>query len=81
MIDPGSCRLEGDDEVLAGHCITCGDVGIEMSIVALDATGLARCAGPDGPQTVEMGLLQSARPGDRVLVHAGTAIASLEARR
>lgn len=63
------------------HCVTCGDDGIEMSIIVLDDTGLARCLGPEGPQTVEVGLLDSAMPGDRILVHAGTAIATLEARR
>jgi hydrogenase maturation factor len=64
-------------------CITCGDVGEPMSVVAIDADrGLALCAGEDGAHvTVETALVEPASPGDRLLVHAGTAIARLDDER
>jgi hypothetical protein len=62
------------------HCITCGDDGDPMTIVSLDvARGLAVCRGEDGDtETVETALVEPVAEGDRVLVHAGTAIAALE---
>jgi hydrogenase maturation factor len=61
------------------HCITCGDDGIEMTVVRLDHTrGLALCEDPGGDRcTVEIALIDPVTPGDRILVHAGTAIANL----
>jgi hydrogenase maturation factor len=61
------------------HCITCGDDGVEMTVVALDAArGLALCADAAGARhTVETALVDPAAVGDRLLVHAGTAIAAL----
>jgi len=62
-----------------GHCITCGDVGIEMRVLRVDEErGLALCEDSEGARaTVETGLVD-ATPGARLLVHAGTAIARLE---
>jgi hydrogenase maturation factor len=62
------------------HCITCGDVGEPMTVVAIDAErGLALCMGADGARaSVETALVEPASPGDRLLVHAGTAIARLD---
>jgi len=62
------------------HCITCGDEGVAMRVVAVDtARGLALCEADAGPRsTVEIGLVDAA-PGDRLLVHAGTALVRLEA--
>ena len=59
------------------HCITCGDDGIPMVVVALDLDReLALCEGQDGEhQTVEIALVAPVRIADRLLVHAGTAIA------
>jgi hydrogenase maturation factor len=59
------------------HCITCGDDGEPMEVVSLDAdTGLALCRGEDGAESlVETALVDPVASGDRVLVHAGTAIA------
>ena len=57
-------------------CITCGDHAVELSVVSVDdARGLAVCADEHGA-TVEVDVLLVApvAPGDRVLVHAGTAI-------
>jgi hydrogenase maturation factor len=64
----------------AQHCITCGDDGVPMTVVRLDAErGLALCADPDGArETVETALVEPVAPGDRLLVHAGTALARLD---
>jgi hydrogenase maturation factor len=70
-------------ESLAPHCdhttgcITCGDEAIPMEVVSVDAArGLALCADPEaGRSTVETALVEPVAPGDRLLVHAGTAIA------
>jgi hydrogenase maturation factor len=59
------------------HCITCGDDGVEMRVVAVDdARGLALCeAAGGGRESVEIALVDAVTPGDALLVHAGTAIA------
>jgi hydrogenase maturation factor len=71
----------GSDQLDCGseHCITCGDDGVPMTVVDVDARrGLALCADDDGAaSTVETALVESVAPGDRLLVHAGTAIAAL----
>ncbi len=61
------------------HCITCGDVAVAMSVMRLDEErGLALCADEDGnSETVETDLVAPVAPGDKILVHAGTAIARL----
>jgi hydrogenase maturation factor len=63
------------------HCITCGDDGITMTVVQVDAaTGLAVCADDTGAEAaVDISLVGPVRPGDGVLVHAAVAIAPLEA--
>ena len=63
------------------HCITCGDDGVPMRVVAVDdERGLALCAAPGGERaTVEVALVDRAEPGDVLLVHAGTALTRLEA--
>ncbi len=60
----------------AGHCITCSDEAVPMTVVELDAdTELALCEAADGSRhTVEVALVAPVRPADCVLVHAGTAI-------
>jgi hydrogenase maturation factor len=62
------------------HCITCGDDGDPMTVVRVDSDrGLALCADEAGARhTVEIALVEPVSPGDRILVHAGTAIAALE---
>jgi hydrogenase maturation factor len=56
-------------------CITCGDVGVEMQVVALGVAGLATCAADDGERReVETSLVGAVAPGDRVLVHADVAL-------
>jgi len=57
-------------------CITCGDEAIPMEVLDVDAVrGLALCADDAAARsTVETALVEPVRPGDRLLVHAGTAI-------
>jgi HupF/HypC family len=59
------------------HCITCGDIAVEMTVLRVDeARELALCAADDGRhETVEIALVAPVRPAERLLVHAGTAIA------
>lgn len=63
------------------HCITCGDDGEPMTVLATDDDrGLALCADEQaGHHTVETALVDPVQRGDRLLVHAGTAIARLAA--
>ena len=63
------------------HCITCADDGIPMTVLRVDEPrGLALCAGDAGErQTVEIALVEPVIPGDVLLVHAGTAIAAVQA--
>ena len=60
-----------------GGCITCGDEAVPLEVVRVDeARELALCQDGDGRrETVEIALVSPVSPGDRVLVHAGTAIA------
>ena len=67
-------------ECTSDHCITCGDDGVPMRVLRIDAErGLALCADRDGDKcTVEIGLVEPVAPGDAVLVHAGVALVTLE---
>jgi hydrogenase maturation factor len=58
-------------------CITCGDVAVEMQVLRVDRDrGLALCSDADGARTsIEIALVEPVGDGDRLLVHAGTAIA------
>ncbi len=51
-----------------------------MQVVRIDEVrGLALCSHEDGTrETVETALVEPVVPGDRLLVHAGTALARLE---
>jgi hydrogenase maturation factor len=64
---------------VGGHCITCSDEGVQMTIVCVDeAAGLALCADSDGAMhTVETALLGRVTAGATVLVHADVAIAAV----
>jgi hydrogenase maturation factor len=61
------------------HCITCADEAVAMTVVAVDEQRvLALCADAVGArQSVETALVDPVAVGDRLLVHAGTAIAAL----
>jgi hydrogenase maturation factor len=61
-------------------CITCGDVAVEVRVIMVDAAReLATGSDENGLATeVDTMLVGPVEPGDRLLVHAGTAIARLE---
>ena len=63
----------------SGHCITCGDDGEPMTVLRVDEEReLALCGDDSGAHhTVEIALVAPVAPGDRVLVHAGTALVAL----
>jgi hydrogenase maturation factor len=63
----------------ADHCITCGDDGTPMSVLAVDRDrGLALCQDGEGARhTVEIALVGPVTEGQALLIHAGTAIACL----
>ena len=73
--------MSGESDCGEEHCITCGDDGDPMVVLRVDdQRGLALCGDQEGArQTVEIALVEPVAPGDRLLVHAGTAIARLEA--
>jgi hydrogenase maturation factor len=70
-LDSSSCAV--------GHCITCSDEGVPMTVVRTDELrALALCADDEGGRhTVETALVEQANVGEQLLVHAGVAIASL----
>ena len=57
-------------------CITCGDVGVEMDVIAVDEqSALALCADASGDcREVETALVGAVAPGDVLLVHADVAL-------
>ena len=63
--------------------MTCSDEAIEMTVVTVDALQeLAVCETPDGRrETIEIALVGPVAPAERLLVHAGTAIALGQALR
>ncbi len=84
MISPQPPLRDGNEPYCDpdGGCITCGDAAIPLRVVALDVgRDLALCADEDDRrETVEIALVHPVAVGDELLVHAGTAIASLEKR-
>ena len=62
-------------------CITCGDHAVDLRVVSVDdERGLALCADDAGGSAeVDVLLVAPVVPGERLLVHAGTAIARGEA--
>jgi hydrogenase maturation factor len=59
-------------------CITCGDEGVVMTVLALEEDGLGACAAPGGArEAVDLSLVTPVEPGDEVLVHAGVALVHL----
>ena len=65
------------EDCASEHCITCGDIATPMTVVMVDPDrSLALCEADDGTrETVEIALVDPVRPADRLLVHAGTALA------
>ncbi|MGW3960980.1 HypC/HybG/HupF family hydrogenase formation chaperone [Amycolatopsis sp. NPDC005003] len=63
-----------------GVCITCSDTAVEVTVVELLDLGLAVVDTGSGREEVSVALVE-AGVGDRILVHAGEAIALLEKPR
>jgi hydrogenase maturation factor len=63
----------------ACHCVTCSDEGLPMIVVGVDDDrSLAVCEDEcGGRSSVEIALVEPVACGDRVLVHAGTALVRL----
>jgi hydrogenase expression/formation protein HypC len=69
----------GGDATAGGQCsgdtcITCADVAVEVTVLALLGDDLAAVDTGAGREEVSVGLV-SAAVGDTILVHAGEAIA------
>jgi hydrogenase expression/formation protein HypC len=63
---------------LLEDCITCGDIAVPMTVVAVSGVD-ARCRDADGQEeTVAIELVGPVAPGDRLLVHARVAITRVE---
>jgi hydrogenase maturation factor len=62
-----------------GGCIKCSDEGVPMRVLqAGPEQGLALCADDAGRRSeVMIALVEPVTPGDRLLVHAGTALVRL----
>lgn len=61
-----------------GHCAICADEGVPGQVVALRPFNMALVQLPTGDQEVALDLLDAVQVGDRLLVHAGVAIARLD---
>lgn len=63
-----------------GHCVTCSDEAVPLRVTGAGAgAGLAICVDDDGAShEVMTALVEPVRPGDLLLVHAGTALLRLE---
>jgi hydrogenase maturation factor len=72
--------VTGADTCGSHHCVTCGDDGVPMTVVRVDAErGLALCEEANGTRaTVEIALIDAVETRDILLVHAGTALTRLE---
>jgi hydrogenase maturation factor len=68
------CKFDAE-----GHCVTCSDEAIPVTVLHIyQDTGVALVATQDNKtEEVDITLVENAVPGDLLLVHGGTAIASL----
>ncbi|MBO0728649.1 MAG: HypC/HybG/HupF family hydrogenase formation chaperone [Acidimicrobiaceae bacterium] len=71
---PNAISVASQDEV----CVTCSDEGRVAEILDVGEGGEADALAGGRRETIDVSLVDSVRPGDLVLVHAGTAIATLE---
>jgi hydrogenase maturation factor len=68
------CRIDGQE-----HCITCGDEGVVVRVLAGDDATALCVDGEGDQQNVAIELVAPVRVGDELLVHAGVAIRHLGA--
>ncbi|MGO9332815.1 MAG: HypC/HybG/HupF family hydrogenase formation chaperone [Acidimicrobiales bacterium] len=62
-------------------CITCSDEGRLGEVVTLRSDGQAQVRTPTGVETVDTSLVDGARAGDLVLIHAGAAVSVVTPER
>ncbi|MFC5834532.1 HypC/HybG/HupF family hydrogenase formation chaperone [Nonomuraea insulae] len=62
------------NEQVCDSCVTCGDIAVQVRVVALLPGGLARAGTSERTEEISVALVE-AQVGDTVLVHAGEAIA------
>jgi hydrogenase maturation factor len=62
------------------HCITCGDEGVVMRVLAHDGTGALCESAEHALARVAVDLVSPVAIGDELLVHAGVAIGHLGMR-
>jgi hydrogenase maturation factor len=59
-------------------CITCGDVAMQLTVVAVGGDNIAICRNDQGAtEEVDVSLLEQVKEGDQVLVHARVALQRL----
>src|SRR5262245_22587266 len=68
-----SCSLDS-----ARHCLTCSDEAIEVTVLQSDTTtDMALVAMEEATIEIDVSLIDTISPGDRLLIHGGVAIAKL----
>ena len=73
-IEDVSCAL--DEE---GHCITCSDEALHVSVLYVDnENGLAQVTLDGKEEEIDVSLVENIAPGDVLLVHGGVAIARVD---
>lgn len=72
--DAGTPRVSGDD----GLCISCSDEGRLAEVVDTGPLLRARVRTAGGLESIDTTLIGTPRPGDLLLVHAGSALALLD---
>jgi hydrogenase expression/formation protein HypC len=65
--------MSSSPDCSSDHCITCGDIAVEVRVVRLLADDLAAVDTGAGEEQVSVALV-SVRVGDTILVHAGEAL-------
>ncbi len=71
-------REEGGQEPV---CVTCSDEGRLAEVVTVGTASAATVRTARGTEEIDVTLVPALRPGDLVLVHAGTALTLVEAER
>lgn len=74
-IAPPAAAPVCEPDPVTGRCATCADEAVEGRVLALGEDALAQVQMEGTIRTVAMELLDDVRVGERVLVHAGVAIA------
>jgi hypothetical protein len=78
---PGLLAEADDSGGRSTACVTCSDEGRLAEVVRVEVDGTASARTPEGIERIDVSLVDPVEPDDLVLVHAGTAIAIVEASR